>query len=265
MSADRCLNGKRAFVTGSTSGIGLAIAERLAAKGCAIGFNGFASADEVRQIETRFGSEFRVEAVYFDFDLRAPDRIYRGLAECARNFGQIDILVNNAGVQHVARVEEFPTDKWDEIIAVNLSAVFHCSKAVIPGMVSNRWGRIINIASVHGLVGSTNKSAYIAAKHGVIGLTKAIALENARFGVTCNAICPGYADTELIRAQIGERARSEDKPAEAIAQEMLGEKHPSGQFIEPDEIGSLAAYLCTDQASGITGAALSIDGGWSAH
>lgn len=265
MNVDRSLTGKYAFITGSTSGIGLAVAEQLAAGGCNIGLNGFATSEQVQKISSRFQSEYEVEVAYCGFDLREVDEINEGLAKFAREFGQVNILVNNAGVQFVSRIEDFPTEKWNEIIAVNLSAVFHCSKAVIPGMIANQWGRIVNIASVHGLVGSVDKSAYIAAKHGVVGLTKVIALENAKSGITCNAICPGYVDTEIIRNQIRDRSASESKSTNQVVYEMLHDKHPTEQFIEPSEIGALAAYLCSDQASGITGSTLSIDGGWSAH
>ncbi len=265
MNVDRSLTGKNAFITGSTSGIGLAVAEQLASAGCNIGLNGFATSEQVQEISSRFQSEYEVEVAYCGFDLREVGEINEGLTNFGKEFGQVNILVNNAGVQFVSRVEDFPTEKWDEVIAVNLSAVFHCSKVVIPGMIASQWGRIINIASVHGLVGSVNKSAYIAAKHGVVGLTKVIALENAKSGITCNAICPGYVDTEIIRNQIRDRSVSENKSADQVVYEMLHDKHPTEQFIEPSEIGALATYLCSDQASGINGSTLSIDGGWSAH
>ncbi len=265
MNVDRSLAGKNAFITGSTSGIGLAVAEQLAANGCNIGLNGFATSEQIQEISSKIQSEYEVEVAYCGFDLREVGEINDGLTNFAKEFGQVNILVNNAGVQFVSRIEDFPTEKWNEIIAVNLSAVFHCSKVVIPEMIANQWGRIINIASVHGLVGSINKSAYIAAKHGVVGLTKVTALENAKSGITCNAICPGYVDTEIIRNQIRDRSASEYKSTDQAVYEMLHDKHPTEKFIEPSEIGALAVYLCGDQASGITGSTLSIDGGWSAH
>ena len=264
MNAVRNLIGKTAFVTGSTDGIGLSIATELASRGCNIGLNGFSEPERIGKIIDQLQSESRVKVSYCNVDLRNVDAIYNGLAEFARNFERIDILVNNAGIQHVSRVENFPIDKWNEVIAVNLSAVFHCSKAVIPGMINNGWGRIVNIASVHGLVGSVEKSAYVAAKHGVVGLTKVIALENAINNVTCNAVCPGYADTEIIRQQVQRKSVDEAVSAEEITHNLLADKHPSGQFIEPREIASLVAHLCSDEASGMTGAAVSIDGGWSA-
>ena len=265
MGIERSLAGKNALVTGSTSGIGLAIAKRLAAGGCNLGLNGFGSESEILRLVDQIKSDHDVFAAHYGFDLRSETDIYRGLDAAVREMGRIDILVNNAGIQYVSSVAEFPTTKWAEVIAVNLSAVFHCSKALIPAMLANGWGRIVNIASVHGLVGSINKSAYVAAKHGVVGLTKTIALENAQSGLTCNAICPGYADTEIIRKQVRDKAKLENKSGEQVISEMLADKHPTGQFIEPSEIAALGAFLCSNEASGITGSAISIDGGWSAH
>lgn len=264
MSTDRNLAGKNAFVTGSTEGIGLAIAAELASRGCNIGLNGFSDADRIGKIIDQLQTDSQVKVTYCDIDLRDVDAISSGLAAFTREFERIDILVNNAGIQHVCRVEDFPTDKWNEVIAVNLSAVFHCSKAVIPGMIENGWGRIVNIASVHGLVGSVEKSAYVAAKHGVIGLTKVIALENAKHKLTCNAICPGYADTEIIRKQVQKKSVDEAVSTEEITHNMLADKHPTGRFVDPGEIALLVAHLCSEEASGMTGAAVSIDGGWSA-
>ncbi len=259
------LHGRNALVTGSTSGIGLAVANRLAACGCNIGLNGFGEPREIRRLLSNIQERSDVEVVYCAADLRDSDSIYEGIESVADKFGQIDILVNNAGIQHVAPVENFPDEKWEEVLAVNLSAVFHASKAVIPSMIENGWGRIVNIASVHGLVGSENKSAYVAAKHGVVGFTKVVALENARNGLTCNAICPGYIDTELIREQIRNTADEQGISFETVAAEMLSDKHPSGRFVGAAEVASLVAYLCSDAAAGITGSAISIDGGWSAQ
>ncbi len=265
MSNENVLAGKTALVTGSTHGIGLEIAKRLAECGCHIGLNGFAEADTVDQIVAEIQLSSPVNVRFCEMDLRDVDSIYLALEAFAGDFGTIDILVNNAGVQHVSRVEDFPNSKWDEVIAVNLSAVFHCSKAVIPAMIQNGWGRIINIASVHGLVGSVEKAAYIAAKHAVVGLTKVIALENARHGLTCNAICPGFTNTEMIRKQVQDRAAEEGRMTHEIELQMLSEKHPTGRFIEPDDIGALVAYLCSNEARGITGTTVAIDGGWTAR
>ena len=259
------LRGRSALVTGSTSGIGLAIAHKLAACGCNVGINGFGDPQEIQRLLSNIQERLEVEVVYCAADLRNPDSIYEGIEFVADKFGDIDILVNNAGIQHVAPVENFPDEKWEEVLAVNLSAVFHTSKAVIPGMIENGWGRIVNIASVHGLVGSENKSAYVAAKHGVVGFTKVVALENARNGLTCNAVCPGYIDTELIREQIRNTADKQGISIESVAAEMLSDKHPSGRFVGAAEVASLVAYLCSDVAAGITGSAISIDGGWSAQ
>lgn len=264
MSAIRNLAGKTAFVTGSTDGIGFAIASELASRGCNIGLNGFSAPKRIKKLIDQLQTESHVKVSYCEIDLRKVDAIYDGIAEFIREFERIEILVNNAGIQHVSRVENFPIDKWNEVIAVNLSAVFHCSKAAIPGMIQNGWGRIVNIASVHGLVGSVEKSAYVAAKHGVVGLTRVIALENAKHGLTCNAVCPGYAETEIVREQVRKRSIDEAVSAEEVARQMLADKHPTGSFIEPREIAALVAHLCSAEASGMTGAALSIDGGWSA-
>lgn len=265
MNSDRILTGKNALITGSTSGIGLAIAERLAAAGCNIGLNGFGDEDETLALIDRISAQYDVRAAYFGIDLRDVVDIGDGLEAYQQEIGRIDILVNNAGIQHVCSFADFPIEKWNEIIAVNLSAVFHCSRLVIPGMVTNQWGRVVNVASVHGLVGSIDKSAYVAAKHGVVGLTKTIALEYVRSGVTCNAICPGFADTAIIRKQIRDKSAAENQSSEAVIGAMLSDKHPSGQFIDPAEIAALTVYLCSNEASGITGTTLSIDGGWTAQ
>ncbi len=265
MHADRTLSGKNAFVTGATSGIGLAIAERLAAAGCNIGMNGFGDEVDIIELVERISAQYDVYVAHYRIDLNDVIDIESGFDAFRRDIGRIDILVNNAGVQHVCSFADFPVEKWDQIIAVNLSAVFHCSKFVIKDMVANQWGRIVNVASVHGLVGSIDKSAYVAAKHGVVGLTKSIALEYAKSGVTCNAICPGYADTAIIRKQVEDKSVAQGQPNEEIIRAMLSDKHPSGKFIDPTEIAALTEFLCSDQASGITGTALSIDGGWSAQ
>ena len=259
------LQRKCAFVTGSTSGIGLAIARRLAAQACNVGLNGFGDADRIHEIVAEIRDQTGVEVFHCDADLTIPDEVREAIRTVICKFGRIDILINNAGVQHVDSVRDFPEDKWDEILAVNLSAVFHATKAVIPEMISNGWGRIVNIASVHGLVGSVNKSAYVAAKHGVVGFTKVVALENAKHALTCNAVCPGWVDTELINQQVRDLADAAGLSAETVISEMLADRQPVGRYLDPEEIASLVAYLCSDEARGITGAAISIDGGWSAR
>lgn len=256
---------KSAFITGSTSGIGLAIARSLASAGYDVGLNGFGDQTEIDRLLSEIRGHSGVAAKFFTADLRKPHEIYTAIEEFVDHFGKIDILVNNAGVQHVDPVAEFPTKKWDEIVAVNLSAVFHATKAVLPYMTQANWGRIVNIASVHGLVGSTNKSAYVAAKHGVIGLTKVVALENANHNITCNAVCPGYVKTEIIDRQIQEISKANRKPIGEVMQDMLAEKHPSGRFVEAEGVASLVAYLCSEEAKSMNGAAISIDEGWSVH
>jgi 3-hydroxybutyrate dehydrogenase len=259
------LSGKVALITGSTSGIGLGIAHALAQAGCDILLNGFGEADAIERERTQFTSDFGVRAAFSPADLAKPGEITAMVETAIRHFGRLDILVNNAGIQYTAPVEEFPPARWDAVIAINLSANFHTIRAALPGMRRNNWGRIVNIASTHGLVASPEKSAYVAAKHGVLGLTKAVALETARTKITCNAICPGWVLTPLVQKQIEDRAAREAISVDQAKSELLAEKQPSHEFASPEEIGALALFLCSDAAAQIRGAALPVDGGWTAQ
>lgn len=258
------LQGKTALVTGSTSGIGLAIARAMAARGAGILLNGFGDAAEIEEIRADMAREHGVAVHYSGADLTRTEQISEMVEMAVGKLGKVDILVNNAGIQHTDRVENFPVERWDSIIALNLSAVFHATRAILPGMRERGWGRIINIASVHGLVGSTTKSAYIAAKHGVVGLTKVVALENADTGITCNAICPGWVLTPLVEKQVEQLVERESITPEQAKQRLLAEKQPSKAFVTPEQIGELAVFLCSAAADEIRGAALPIDGGWTA-
>ena len=255
------LQGKTALVTGSTSGIGLGIAKQLAAEGANIVLNGFGDfAGPQKEIEA-----LGVQTLYHGADMSKPAEIQAMMAAAAARFGKVDIVVNNAGIQHVASVQDFPVDRWDAVIAINLTSAFHTSRLALPAMQKANWGRIINIASAHGLVGSANKSAYVAAKHGLVGLTKVTALENATTGVTCNAICPGWVLTPLVQKQVDAKA-AEFKISNDDAKKMLlGEKQPSGQFTTPEELGDLAVYLCSPSARNVQGVAWQVDGGWTAQ
>jgi 3-hydroxybutyrate dehydrogenase len=259
------LRGKVAIVTGSTSGIGLGIARGLAAQGAHLMINGFGDAGAIERIRQELASANGGKVVYNGADMSTPEQIETMVAQATRELGRVDILVNNAGIQHVAPVHEFPVERWDAIIAINLSAVFHGTRAALPQMLERNWGRIINIASVHGLVASVNKVAYIAAKHGVVGLTKVVALETARTGVTCNAICPGWVLTPLVQKQIDDLAAREKISQDEAKAKLLGEKQPSLEFATPEQIGALALFLCSEAAAQIRGASLSIDGGWAAQ
>lgn len=259
------LKGKNAVVTGSTSGIGLAMARALAAEGANVALNGFGDADAIEAIRAGIESEFGVKAVYINADLMKAEATRQFVADAAAALGGVDIIINNAGIQHTANVEDFPVDRWDAIIALNLSAVFHGSAAALPFMKKNGWGRIINIASAHGLVGSVQKSAYVAAKHGVVGLTKVTALENAGNGVTCNAICPGWVRTALVEKQIEALAEKKGLSIEDAARELLAEKQPSLQFVTPEQLAGAAVFLCSDAAAQMTGTTLTLDGGWTAR
>jgi 3-hydroxybutyrate dehydrogenase len=262
---DMSLKGKVALVTGSTSGIGLGIARALAGAGADIMLNGFGDAAEIEKIRTSLAAEFGVKVAFDGADLSKADQVAAIVAKTQADLGSLDILVNNAGIQFVAPVEEFPDAKWDAIIAINLSAVFHGMKAAIPGMKARKWGRIINIASAHGLVASPHKVAYVAAKHGVVGATKVAAVELANDGVTVNAICPGWVLTPLVEKQLQDRAKEAGTDVDTEKKKMLQETQPMLKFTTPEEIGALAVFLSSDAAATITGVPLSIDGGWVAH
>ena len=258
------LKGKTALITGSTSGIGLGIAHALAREGANIVLNGFASEADVKVISDDIAS-LGVQVAYHGANIQNPVEIEAMMAFAAERFGAVDILVNNAGIQHVANVEDFPVERWDAIIAINLSAAFHTIRLAMPGMKKNGWGRIINVASVHGLVASAQKSAYVASKHGILGLTKAVALETATTGVTCNAICPGWVLTPLVQKQVDARAQSQGIPVEQAKKDLLAEKQPSHEFVTPDQLGAMAVFLCSPAASQVRGAAWNMDGGWAAQ
>jgi 3-hydroxybutyrate dehydrogenase len=259
------LNGKVALVTGSTSGIGLGIARALAEAGAAIMLNGFGDAQQIEALRASLAAEHGVKVGYNGADISKPDQIAAMVAETVKTLGSLDILINNAGVQFTANVEEFPDERWDQIIAINMSGVFHGMKAAIPGMKAKGWGRIINIASAHGLVASPQKVAYVAAKHGVLGMTKVAAIELANEGVTVNAICPGWVLTPLVEKQLQDRATRDGTTVEKETHAFVTEKQPMAQFSTPEEIGALAVFLCSDAAKTITGVPLSIDGGWTAQ
>jgi 3-hydroxybutyrate dehydrogenase len=261
----RVLTGKVSLVTGSTSGIGLGIARALAAKGSHVVLNGFGKADEIERTRVQLGDEFGIEARYSAADMTDPAAIAEMIETTQRLLGRLDILVNNAGIQHVAPLTEFPAAKWDAIIAINLSSAFHTTRLALPGMIANGWGRIVNIASAHGLVGSSFKSAYVAAKHGILGLTKVTALETAEQGITCNAICPGYVYTPLVEAQIEGQAQAHGIAREQVIRDVLLAQQPNKRFATVEEIGALTVFLASDAAASITGAALPVDGGWTAH
>jgi len=261
MQLDSCV----AVVTGSTSGIGLGIARALATAGADIMLNGFGEAAEIDALRAGLEAEHHVRVGFDGSDLSTRAGVEALVAAAVRDLGRVDVLVNNAGIQYTGPVQSFPAERWDAILAVNLSAVFHATQAVLPGMLERNQGRIINVASVHGLVASAHKAAYVAAKHGVIGLTKVVALETAITGVTCNAICPGWVLTPLVQRQIDDLATRAGITADAAQQQLLGEKQPSLEFATPDQIGALTVFLCSDAASQIRGAALPVDGAWLAQ
>ena len=259
------LEGRSAIVTGSTSGIGLGIARAFASHGMDVMLNGFGDSAEIKRTLAGIEKEFRVRTAFSSADMSNPADIVAMVEETRQAFGKVDILVNNAGIQHVEPVETFPVAKWDAIIAINLSAAFHAIRAVVPEMKARKWGRIINVASAHALVASPFKSAYVASKHGVLGLTKTVALETAEYGITVNAICPGYVLTSLVEKQIPETAKARGITEEDVVKDVLLRAQPTRQFVTTEQIGALAVFLCTDAGASITGAALPIEGGWTAQ
>ena len=259
------LSGKVALVTGSTSGIGLGIAHALAGSGAHVMLNGFGDKALIDSLVADLGSRHGVLARHSAADMSRPAEVAAMVAQAARELGGVDILVNNAGIQHVAPVEDFPADKWDAVIAINLSAPFHAIRAALPYMKGRNWGRIVNVASTHGLVGSANKAAYVAAKHGILGLTKVVALETATTGVTCNAICPGWVLTPLVQKQIDDLAHRENLAPDAARTTLLTAKQPSLEFATPEQIGATALFLCSEAAAQVRGIALPVDGGWTAQ
>jgi 3-hydroxybutyrate dehydrogenase len=259
------LKGKTALVTGSTSGIGLATARALAADGANLVINGFGDKAAIEKERSGLEKDFGIKVIYSAADMSKPGEIAEMVATAEKTFGSLDVLVNNAGIQFTANIEDFPIEKWDAVIAINLSSSFHSIRAAMPGMKKRKWGRIINIASAHGLVASAQKVAYVSAKHGLVGMTKVVAIEAANDGVTCNAICPGWVLTPLVQAQIDARAKASGKPARDEEIALLSEKQPMHQFTKPENIGALTVFLASDAAASITGSAYSIDGGWTAQ
>jgi len=256
---------RNAIVTGSTSGIGLGIAHALAGQGYNILFNGFGDQAEIDALVADTAKKFNVKTAYSNADMSKADAIATMIADAEKTFGSVDVLVNNAGIQHTARIEDFPQEKWEAILAINLSAAFYAMKAALPGMQKRNYGRIINIASAHGLVASPQKSAYVAAKHGIVGLTKVAALENATSNITVNAICPGWVHTPLVQKQIEDKAKQKGCSVEQAQDDLLSEKEPSKRFTTAEEIGGLVVFLCGDMAGNITGSSFSNDGGWTAQ
>jgi 3-hydroxybutyrate dehydrogenase len=271
MNLDQASNGililkdKVAIVTGSTSGIGLGIARELAGLGANLVLNGFGDASEIEAIREGIERDNGVRAAYDDADMSKGDAVRGLIAATIEKFGRLDILVNNAGIQFTAPVEEFPPAKWDAILGINLSAAFHGIAIAVPQMKRQRWGRIVNVASTHGLVASTHKAAYVAAKHGLVGLTKVVGLETAGSGVTCNAVCPGWVRTPLVEKQISDIAAQKNISQKEAAKALLGEKQPSSEFVSPEQLGGTVAFLCSPAADQITGTAISVDGGWTAQ
>lgn len=259
------LRGKTALVTGSTSGIGLSIAKALAAEGANVLMNGFGAVDGPKAEITAAGASHDIRVAYHDADLSKPGDITSLMQFADKELGGADVLVNNAGIQHVANVDEFPPERWDAILAVNLSSAFHTTRLALAGMKQKNWGRIVNMASVHGLVASVGKAAYVAAKHGLIGLTKVTALEMAHTGITCNAICPGWVLTPLVQKQVGDRAAQTGVSLETAKTQLVREKQPSGTFVTPEQLGALTVFLCSDAASEVRGVAWNMDGGWTAQ
>jgi 3-hydroxybutyrate dehydrogenase len=264
-SASRSLAGKVSLVTGSTSGIGLGIARALAEAGSAVVLNGLGVASEIARTKDRISADCDVKVNYSPADMTRPAAIREMIETTLAEHGRLDVLVNNAGIQYVAPLDQFPIDKWDAILSINLSSAFHTMRSVLPAMRKNKFGRIINIASAHGLVASPFKAAYVAAKHGIVGLTKVAALETAEQGITCNAICPGYVYTPLVEAQIDGQAKAHGISREQVIHDVLLAQQPNKRFATVEELGSLTVFLASDAAASITGIALPVDGGWTAH
>jgi 3-hydroxybutyrate dehydrogenase len=264
MQTMKLLTGKVALVTGSTSGIGLGMAEALADQGADIVLNGFGDAQVIAQVEKSLQAR-GVKTFYHGADMSKPTEIAALIKEAESAMGRIDVLVNNAGIQHVSPIEDFPIDKWDAVIAINLSSAFHTIRAALPGMKARGYGRIINIASAHGLVASVQKVAYVAAKHGLVGLTKVVALETAQTPITCNAICPGWVLTPLVQKQVDARAQAKSLSQEEAKRQLLIEKQPSGEFVTPAQLAGLAVFLCSPAADQVRGVAWNMDGGWVAQ
>ncbi|MHC6155823.1 3-hydroxybutyrate dehydrogenase [Bradyrhizobium elkanii] len=261
----KLLDGRVALVTGSTSGIGLGIARALAAAGVNVMLNGFGAPAEIARTKDAIEADHGVRAGYSAADMTSPDAIAEMVAATLADLGRLDILVNNAGIQHVAPLDQFPIEKWDQILAINLSSAFHTTRLALPAMRKQRFGRIINVASAHGLVASPFKAAYVAAKHGIVGLTKVTALETAEDGITCNAICPGYVYTPLVEAQIDGQAKAHGISRDQVIRDVLLAQQPNKRFATVEEIGALTVFLASDAAASITGTALPVDGGWTAH
>ena len=262
---DMTIKGKTALVTGSTSGIGLGIARALAAQGSHVMLNGFGDPKEIAQLQADITREFGVKVMYHNADMSKLVEIEAMMQAAFDQFGGVDILINNAGIQHVANIEDFPPEKWDAIIAINLTSAFHTTRLALPQMKAKNWGRIINVASAHGLVGSAQKSAYVAAKHGIVGFTKVAALETAQSGITCNAICPGWVLTPLVQKQVDARAVQDNISNDAAKKSLLAEKQPSGEFVTAEQLGALAIFLCSEAANQVRGVAWNMDGGWVAQ
>jgi 3-hydroxybutyrate dehydrogenase len=259
------LKGKSAIVTGSTSGIGLAIAHSLAKEGCNIVINGFGDKSAIDKEASELKSKYGVKVEYSPADVTKSPDVSAMIALCKKSFGSVDILINNAGIQFTSSINEFPEEKWDAILATNLSSAFYATKSALPFMQKNKFGRIVNIASVHGLVASKNKAAYVAAKHGIVGLTKVTALEMAEENITCNAICPGWVRTPLVEKQIVDKANAEGISEQAAAGALLGEKQPNKRFINAENIGAMIVFLCGDHGNSMTGEIITMDGGWTAQ
>ncbi len=259
------LKGKSVIVTGSTSGIGEGLATAFAKAGCNVMLNGFGEAEKIEKLRAGLEKDHGVKVLYSPADMTRPDQIADMVKSAQELFGHVDILVNNAGIQHVAPIDEFPLEKWDAIIAINLSSAFHAIRAALPGMKQRKWGRIINIASAHGLVASPFKSAYVAAKHGIVGMTKSVALEIAEQGVTCNSICPGYVKTPLVEGQIADQAKARNMSEEDVIKNVILAAQPTKQFVTVEQINALALFLAGDDGASVNGASLSMDGGWTAQ